>query len=75
MAKCNIYRLQDVFLYTGVFGERYEKHPDLAAARRALRDACVRVPRGVRTGVDLQKLAVAAGLKVGFDAYHGVFDE
>ena len=67
---CNVYRLQDVFLYTGAYGDQYTDHPDLVAARRALRDACVRVPRGAGGG-DLRMLAQREGLKRNFNALTG----
>jgi hypothetical protein len=70
----NLYRLQDVYYY---IHDRYDfkmtPHEALVQARKALRDAGVVIPRGVKSGKDLWHLAKKFGDAHGFDAHAGEY--
>jgi hypothetical protein len=71
---CNIYRLQDVYYYLfDPDDHAVSRRRQIPEARKALRDACVVIPRSVRTKADLWKLAKQAGDAKGFDAHAGVY--
>lgn len=82
---CNTSRLQDVFEYSHGENPReyFPRQPRvgtkaratmvMAAQRRALRDACVVIPRSAKTSDALVSLAIKAGNARGFDVRSGQY--